>query len=227
MSIETLGEHRSFGGTVGFYRHRSEANNCDMRFSVFMPPAAAEGRVPVLTYLAGLTCTEETFMIKAGAQRLAAELGIMLVAPDTSPRGEGVPDDPEGAYDFGLGAGFYVNASEALEKDTLALHHRLAGQCTDVAQAEHRGAVGDNRHQVATVGVLVGQLRVLLDLQAGLGHTWRVGQREIALGHTGLGRDDLGLSVPLSSVIGKCLVTGDLLHLILSSSCPPAAIRQL
>src|SRR5210317_2562614 len=84
-----------------------------MRFSVFVPAEARSARVPVLTYLAGLTCTEETFMIKAGAQRLAAEFGIMLVAPDTSPRGEGVPDDPEGAYDFGLGAGFYVNASEA------------------------------------------------------------------------------------------------------------------
>ena len=111
--METISEHRAFGGKVGFYRHRSEANDCDMQFSVFQPPRAGQSSVPVLTYLAGLTCTEETFMIKAGAQRMSAELGLMLVAPDTSPRGEGVPDDPEGAYDFGLGAGFYVNATEA------------------------------------------------------------------------------------------------------------------
>lgn len=83
-----------------------------MRFSVFLPPHAASGNVPVLTWLSGLTCTEETFMIKSGAQRIADELGLMLVAPDTSPRGEGVPDDPDGAYDFGLGAGFYLNATE-------------------------------------------------------------------------------------------------------------------
>jgi S-formylglutathione hydrolase len=84
-----------------------------MQFSVFVPPQAASGQVPVLTWLSGLTCTEETFMIKGGAERVAAELGVMLVAPDTSPRGEAVPDDEEGAYDFGLGAGFYLNATEA------------------------------------------------------------------------------------------------------------------
>lgn len=109
--MDTISTHRSFGGTTGFYRHTSDVNRCDMQFAVYTPPQAAEGPVPVLTYLAGLTCTEETFMIKAGAQRLAAELGIMLVAPDTSPRGDGVPDDPDGAWDFGLGAGFYLNAT--------------------------------------------------------------------------------------------------------------------
>jgi S-formylglutathione hydrolase len=111
--METISEHGCFGGKVGFYRHRSDANHCDMQFAVYVPPASADGPVPVLTYLAGLTCTEETFMIKAGALRTAAELGIMLIAPDTSPRGENVPDDPDGAYDFGLGAGFYVNATES------------------------------------------------------------------------------------------------------------------
>src|SRR5690606_4757226 len=109
--MEVLSEHATFGGTTGFYRHPSKVNDCDMRFAVFVPPQAAQGPVPVLTWLSGLTCTEETFMIKAGAQRVAAELGFMLVAPDTSPRGEGVPDDEEGAYDFGLGAGFYLNAT--------------------------------------------------------------------------------------------------------------------
>jgi S-formylglutathione hydrolase len=110
--MEKLSEHRAFEGTVGFYRHQSAVNNCDMQFAVFVPPAA-NAPVPALTWLSGLTCTEETFMIKAGAQRVAAELGLMLIAPDTSPRGKNVPDDPEGAYDFGLGAGFYVNATEA------------------------------------------------------------------------------------------------------------------
>ena len=112
MTIETLSETRCFGGRIGFYKHASEANHCDMRFSVFVPPQAAAGRVPVVTFLSGLTCTEENFMIKSGAQRVAAELGIMLVSPDTSPRGDEVPDDPDGEYDFGLGAGFYLNATE-------------------------------------------------------------------------------------------------------------------
>ena len=113
MTIETLSETNCFGGTIGFYRHASIVNNCNMQFSVFVPPQAANAKVPVLTFLSGLTCTEENFMVKSGAQRVAAELGIMLVSPDTSPRGEGVPDDPDADYDFGLGAGFYVNATEA------------------------------------------------------------------------------------------------------------------
>lgn len=84
-----------------------------MRYAVFQPPQAEDGPVPVLFFLAGLTCTEENFIAKAGAQRIAAELGIMLVAPDTSPRGNEVPEDPHGVYDFGLGAGFYVDATQA------------------------------------------------------------------------------------------------------------------
>jgi len=112
MNFETLSETGCFGGRIGFYRHRSTANDCDMRFAVFVPPQARDRKVPVLTFLSGLTCTEENFMIKSGAQRVAAELGLMLVSPDTSPRGEGVPDDPEGQYDMGLAAGFYLNATE-------------------------------------------------------------------------------------------------------------------
>jgi S-formylglutathione hydrolase len=112
MKIETLSETNCFGGRIGFYKHASEANHCDMRFSVFVPPQAAAGPAPVVTFLSGLTCTEENFMVKSGAQRVAAQLGVMLVSPDTSPRGEGVPDDPDGDYDFGLGAGFYLNATE-------------------------------------------------------------------------------------------------------------------
>lgn len=113
MTIETLSETGCFGGRIGFYRHASATNNCDMQFSVFVPPQAAHGKVPVLTFLSGLTCSEENFMVKSGAQRVAAELGLMLISPDTSPRGDGVPDDPDDDYDFGLGAGFYLNATQA------------------------------------------------------------------------------------------------------------------
>lgn len=109
--IETLSEHRCFGGVQGFYRHRSVETGTPMQFSVFTPPQAEKGLVPVLYFLAGLTCTEETFPIKAGAQRMAAELGLMLVCPDTSPRDTGI----EGASDdweFGHGAGFYLDATQ-------------------------------------------------------------------------------------------------------------------
>lgn len=109
-AVETVSEHRCFGGTQGFYRHTSEACGGPMAFSVYVPPGAA--RAPVLYYLAGLTCTEETFMVKAGAQRLAAELGLVLVAPDTSPRDTGFEGAKE-RWDFGEGAGFYVDATEA------------------------------------------------------------------------------------------------------------------
>ncbi|MGR5141766.1 S-formylglutathione hydrolase [Photobacterium sp. DNB23_23_1] len=114
MTIENISWNKSFGGWHKQYSHHSAVLNCDMRFAIFLPPHIAQGaKVPVLYWLSGLTCTDENFMQKAGAQRLAAELGIAIVTPDTSPRGEGVPDDPEGAYDFGLGAGFYVNATQA------------------------------------------------------------------------------------------------------------------
>lgn len=111
-AIETLSEHVSFGGRQGFYRHESRETRTPMRFAVYTPPQAHSTAVPVVWFLSGLTCTEENFMVKAGAQRIAAELGLMLVVPDTSPRGADVPGDPAGAYDFGLSAGFYVDATE-------------------------------------------------------------------------------------------------------------------
>jgi S-formylglutathione hydrolase len=111
-ALEQVSAVRCFGGMQAVYRHQSIETKTPMRFSVFTPPHAAKSKVPVLWFLAGLTCTEENFMVKAGAQRVAAELGLMLIAPDTSPRGEGVPDDPDGAYDFGLGAGFYLDATQ-------------------------------------------------------------------------------------------------------------------
>lgn len=112
MAIETLSEQRCFGGVQGFYRHDSAEIGLPMKFGVFVPPQAAQGPVPVLFFLAGLTCTEETFAIKAGAQRVAAELGLMIVTPDTSPRDTGI-EGASAAWDFGHGAGFYLDATEA------------------------------------------------------------------------------------------------------------------
>jgi len=111
MPITALSEHACFGGVQGFYRHDSEEIGLPMKFGVFVPPQAKSGPVPVLFYLAGLTCNEETFAIKAGAQRRAAELGLMLVTPDTSPRGTGI-EGADAAWDFGTGAGFYLDATE-------------------------------------------------------------------------------------------------------------------
>jgi S-formylglutathione hydrolase len=111
--MELLSEHRCFGGLQRFYRHESEEIGLPMRFALYLPPQAVSGRpLPLLTYLAGLTCTEETFTMKAGAQRVAAALGIGLLMPDTSPRGAGVPGEAD-AWDFGVGAGFYLDATEA------------------------------------------------------------------------------------------------------------------
>lgn len=109
--IETIGEARAHGGTQGVYRHRSDATGTDMTFSVFVPPHAAGARLPVVWYLSGLTCTHANVTDKGEYRRACAELGLVFVAPDTSPRGEGVPDDP--AWDFAQGAGFYVDATQA------------------------------------------------------------------------------------------------------------------
>ncbi|WP_424942479.1 S-formylglutathione hydrolase [Aliiroseovarius crassostreae] len=109
--METQSENACFGGTQGVYTHRSKATGTDMTFGLFLPAEAQDGPVPVLWYLSGLTCTHENAMTKAGAQAWAANEGIALIFPDTSPRGPGVADDD--AYDLGQGAGFYVNATEA------------------------------------------------------------------------------------------------------------------
>jgi S-formylglutathione hydrolase len=112
MDIETISEQRCFGGVQGFYRHASAETGGPMRFGVFVPPLPRGAKAPVLYYLAGLTCTEETFAIKAGAQRVAAELGLILVTPDTSPRDTGI-DGATGDWEFGEGAGFYLDATAA------------------------------------------------------------------------------------------------------------------
>jgi len=111
MTITTISQNRCFDGVQGVYAHESAETGCRMRFGVFLPPQSPLSRVPVLYWLSGLTCTEENFVVKAGAQRVAAELGIALVVPDTSPRGLNI-DGESDSYDFGLGAGFYVDATE-------------------------------------------------------------------------------------------------------------------
>lgn len=127
--MEILSRVRSFGGEQLVCRHASSSTNTSMRFGVYLPPAAETGKVPVLWFLSGLTCTEANFTEKAGAQRLAAEFGLMLVVPDTSPRGEGVADDA--AYDLGQGAGFYLDASEA----PWAAHFQMESWITTELQA--------------------------------------------------------------------------------------------
>lgn len=110
MSLNLQSEHKSFGGKLGFYSHASTTCNSEMRFAVYQPPQAQKS-FPVLYFLSGLTCTEENFMVKANAQKYAAEYGLILVAPDTSPRNTGIPGEDDN-WDFGTGAGFYVNATQ-------------------------------------------------------------------------------------------------------------------
>ena len=123
--METLSTNRAFGGVQGVYKHASAATGTDMTFSVYVPPHAAKdggtARLPVVWYLSGLTCTHANVTEKGEYRRACAELGLIFVAPDTSPRGEGVADDADGAYDFGLGAGFYVDATE----EPFAAHYRM------------------------------------------------------------------------------------------------------
>jgi S-formylglutathione hydrolase len=121
MSLETVSTNLSHGGTQGVYRHQSVATGTEMAFSVFVPPHDVGTKLPVVWYLSGLTCTHANVTDKAEFRAVCAELGLIFIAPDTSPRGDGVPDDPDGAYDFGLGAGFYVNARQ----DPFAANYRM------------------------------------------------------------------------------------------------------
>lgn len=160
-TLRTISEHVCFGGRQGFYAHQSRECGTEMRFSVFRPPQSEQRRVPVLYYLAGLTCTEETFMIKAGAQRLAAELGLMLVAPDTSPRKTGIPNE-DADWEFGSGAGFYLDATEV----PWSAHYRMYSYVTQElpelvlanfpGRAERQGIFG---HSMGGHGALVCALR--------------------------------------------------------------------
>ena len=160
--MEQLSNHKCFGGWQRQYQHESERLNCQMRFGIFLPPQLSEtDRLPVVYWLSGLTCTEENFIQKAGAQRLAAELGLVLVAPDTSPRGEGVPDDPGGAYDLGLGAGFYLNATQPPWDKHYRMEDYIVRELPALIEAEF--PVADRRalcgHSMGGHGALVLGLR--------------------------------------------------------------------
>jgi S-formylglutathione hydrolase len=150
-ALEVISQHRSFGGVVGFYRHDAATTACSMRFSVFVPPQAEKGPVPALYYLAGLTCTEETFMMKAGAQRVAAELGLMLIAPDTSPRGVKLPGDND-SWDFGVGAGFYVDATA----EPWSRHYRMYSYVTQELPALVNASFAIDQQRVGIFGHSMG-----------------------------------------------------------------------
>ena len=162
MSLQQLSSQKVFGGQHVRYEHQSAVLNCSMQFAVYLPPQVELGKpLPVLYWLSGLTCTDENFMQKAGALKVAAELGLIIVAPDTSPRGAGVPDDPEGAWDFGLGAGFYVNATQA----PWAEHYQMYDYVTAELPAliEKNLPVSDKRsisgHSMGGHGALIAALR--------------------------------------------------------------------
>jgi S-formylglutathione hydrolase len=160
LGFTVRSEQRCHGGTMGFYAHASTSTGTEMRFGVYVPPHAEGARLPVLYYLAGLTCTEDTFLIKAGAQQFAAAAGLILVAPDTSPRGVELPGDRE-HWDFGVGAGFYVDATVA----PWAQHYRMYSYVVDELPAliegnfpasGRRGVFG---HSMGGHGALVVALR--------------------------------------------------------------------
>ena len=161
MSLIPTAEHACFSGLQRFYVHESRECRTEMRFSVFVPPQAQSRAVPVLYYLAGLTCTEETFMIKAGAQRVAAELGVMLVAPDTSPRKVRLPGD-DASWDFGLGAGFYVDATQAPWAQHYRMYSYVSRELPEIVsglasvRADRQGIFG---HSMGGHGALVCALR--------------------------------------------------------------------
>lgn len=162
MTLENLSCQKSAGGWHKRYRHRSATLCCDMTFSIYLPPQIESGeKLPVLYWLSGLSCTDETFMQKAGAHRIAAELGMVIVAPDTSPRGDDVPGDPDGGWDFGHGAGFYLNATQAPWAQHYRMHDYVVHELPALIEASF--AVSDKRgisgHSMGGHGALVCALR--------------------------------------------------------------------
>ena len=162
MKLENIACQQSFCGWHKRYKHHSSTLGCDMVFAVYLPPQAeTRTDLPVLYWLSGLTCTDENFMQKAGALKMAAELGLVIVAPDTSPRGEGVADDPNGAWDFGLGAGFYLNATQAPWSQHYRMHDYVVQELPELIEAnfpvsQKRGISG---HSMGGHGALVCALR--------------------------------------------------------------------
>ena len=161
MTLETISEHRCFGGVQGFYRHQSAVIQLPMRFAVYQPPQAQERQVPVLCYLAGLTCTEETFVIKAGAQRVAAQCGLMLVTCDTSPRDTGIAGEAAD-WEFGSGAGFYLNATQPPWSRYFRMYDYVLGELRETVLQHFRGnarRLGIFGHSMGGHGALVLALR--------------------------------------------------------------------
>ena len=155
--METVSENRCFGGRQIVFRHDSVSTKTPMEVAIFLPPQAESGPVPVLWYLSGLTCTWENVTAKAGAQRYCAEHGLAFIAPDTSPRGDGVPDDPDGAYDFGLAAGFYVDATQAPWSENYRMYSYLTGELPGLisdAFALDMGRQGITGHSMGGHGAL-------------------------------------------------------------------------
>jgi len=160
-TLELIASNKSFGGWNKRFRHTARTVDCDMVFAIYLPPQAEIAPVPVLYWLSGLTCTDENFMHKAGAQRIAAELGIAIVAPDTSPRGQNVPDDPDGAWDFGLGAGFYVNATEMPWRRHYRMYDYVVDELPKLVESHFpvSDARGISGHSMGGHGALVSALR--------------------------------------------------------------------
>ncbi len=159
--LETRSESLCFGGKLGSYAHASHETGTPMAFSVFVPPAAEHRPCPTLYYLAGLTCTPDTFVQKAGAQRVAAELGLVLVAPDTSPRGAGIPGE-DADWDFGTGAGFYLDATEAPWSKNYRMGSYVNEELPALIEANFPikpGAAGIMGHSMGGHGALVSALR--------------------------------------------------------------------
>jgi S-formylglutathione hydrolase len=160
-NINLISEYKSFGGKLGFYSHPSTTCKSEMRFAVYQPPQATQKPVPVLYFLSGLTCTEENFMVKAGAQRFAAEYGLMLVVPDTSPRNTGIPGEND-SYDFGTGAGFYIDATVAPWASHYQMYSYVVRELPSLiaenfpAQVENQGIFG---HSMGGHGALICALR--------------------------------------------------------------------
>ena len=162
MNLENIASNKSFGGWHKRYRHRSATLACDMVFAIYLPPQAELGKpLPVVYWLSGLTCTDENFMQKAAAQRVAAELGMIIVAPDTSPRGTDVPGDPDGGWDFGHGAGFYLNASEAPWSTHYRMHDYVVHELPALIEASFPAsdARSISGHSMGGHGALVAALR--------------------------------------------------------------------
>lgn len=156
-NLKLVSEHRCFDGVQRFYAHDSKEIGLPMNFSVYIPPQAEQGPVPVLIFLAGLTCTEETFMIKAGAQRMAAKQGLMLVTSDTSPRGAGIPGEDDD-WDFGTGAGFYLDATQAPWNKHYRMESYITQELRGIVTADFPGdarRVGIFGHSMGGHGALV------------------------------------------------------------------------